>query len=116
LLASRPGNGGERAPQLRREAGEWLAQRGRPSDDHQRRAGGAGIARGAVGFAQATPRAIPLHGIPQLSAHREPGARWFGRFAPEHDEGRAIDALTSLEERLEIGAGGQPLASGKAIP
>jgi hypothetical protein len=43
-------------------------------------------------------------------------ARWFGRFAPEHDEGRAIDALTSLEERLEIGAGGQPLASGKAIP
>jgi len=100
---------------LRGEPGERLSQRRGPPNDHQRRAGRARVAHCSIGFAQPPPGAIPLHGVPQLSAHREPGAGWLGRFAPEDDEGRTIDALTSLEERLEIGAGGQPLASRKAI-
>jgi len=100
---------------LRGEPGERLSQRRGPPNDHQRRAGRARVAHCSIGFAQPPPGAIPLHGVPQLSAHRESGAGWLGRFAPEDDEGRTIDALTSLEERLEIGAGGQPLASRKAI-
>jgi hypothetical protein len=93
-----------------------LAQRRWTADDHQRGARRSRITGGAVGLAQATPRPIALHGVLDLPAHRESGARRFGTLTPEHDEGGAVDALASLEERLELGAGGQPLAPGKAAP
>jgi len=114
-LSPGPGDRRQRPAQLRGETCERLPQRRGPTDDHQRRAGRARVTDRSIGFAQPPPGAIALHGAPQLSTHREPGAGWLGRFAPEDDEGRTIDALTSLEERLEIGAGGQPLASGKTM-
>jgi len=55
-----------------------------------------------------------LDGVPQLSAHGEPHARWLVGLAPEHDERRTVDSLAPLEERLEVGAGGQSLSTRKS--
>jgi len=52
-----------------------------------------------------------LDGVAQLSAHREPDARWLVGVAPQHDERRTVDAFAPLEERLKIRACGQPLSS-----
>jgi hypothetical protein len=38
------------------------------------------------------------------------------RLRPEHKKRRPIDPLTSVKERLKLGAGGQPLAAGKSTP
>ena len=109
-----PGDGRQGRPELRRQSGEWLAQRRRAPHDHQRRPRRCRVARRAIRLAQASPRAVALHGVLELTADREARARRLGRVAPEHDQGGAVDPSTSLEERLEVGAGGQPLASRKA--
>ena len=112
--APRPGNAGQCSPQLRRQAWERLRQRRRPTDDHHRRPFGCRITTGAVSLPEPTPRAVPLHSVLELSAHRKPCARRPRRLAPQDNEGRPFDPSASLEERLKISAGGQPLASGKA--
>ena len=114
IEAARPGNRRQRRPQLACSiANGAVSAAGRPTITIARLRRSR-VATGAVGLAQPTPRAVPLHGVLQLSAHSESGARRLRRFPPEDDEGRPIDSSASLEERLKISAGGQPLASRKA--
>jgi hypothetical protein len=75
--------------------------------------GRRGLAHRAVRLAQASPRAVSLHGAPDLPAHRESGAARLVRRTPEYDHGRPINSLAPLEERLKFSAGGQPFASRK---
>jgi hypothetical protein len=105
---------GQRRAELQGQSGERLGQRRRPSHDHDGRPRRRGVPGCPVGLAQSTPRAISLYRISDLSAHCEPCARRPDRLAPQHDERRPVNASASLEKRLKIGAGGQPLASGKA--
>ena len=111
---ARAGDCGQRPAELGHQRSERFDQHPGPADDHQRRARRRGIAAGPVGFAQATASTIPLHSVLELSAHCEPCARRPDRLAPQHDERGPVNASASLEKRLKIGAGGQPLASGKA--
>ena len=70
--------------------------------------------RRAVRLAQTPPRAIPLDGAADLTTHGEAGSARLGRRAPEHDHGRPVNSFAPLEERLDVGAGGQPFATWKA--
>jgi hypothetical protein len=104
---------GQRPTELHGQSGERLGERRRPSHDHDGRPCRRGVPGGPVGLAQSAPRAISLYRISDLSAHCESHARRPDRLAPQHDERRPVNASASLEKRLKIGAGGQPLASGK---
>ena len=48
------------------------------------------------------------------SAQSITSARRLASLTPQHDEGGPVDPSASLEKRLKLGAGGQPLASGEA--
>jgi hypothetical protein len=99
--------------QLVGQGREGPTERAGPTYDHECRVGRRGLAHRAVCLAQASPRAVSLHGASDLPAHRESGAaRLVGR-TPEHDHGRPINSLAPLEERLNFSAGGQPFASRK---
>src|SRR5918994_7651875 len=108
------GNRGQRVPELSGQGGEGGGQCGWPADDHQRGPGRCGLAAGPIGFAQPAAGPIPLHGGLELATHGEPGARRLVGLSPEHHERRPVDPSASLKERLELGAAGQPLASGEA--
>jgi hypothetical protein len=73
-----------------------------------------GVPAHPVRLAEAAPCAIALHRILELPAHGKPCPRRLGSLAPQHDERRPVDASASLEERLKIGAAGQPLGSREA--
>jgi hypothetical protein len=99
---------------LRGKRAERLGEHRRAADDDQRGAARGSIPTRAVCLAQAATRTIPSHGILELSAHGEPCTRRLRRLTPEHNERGPVDPSASLEKRLKLGAGGQPLASGKA--
>src|SRR6266850_1693213 len=110
--ASRPRarNGRERAAQLGGERRERLAQRGRSPDDHKRGVRRGRVAGRSICLAQPATSPVTLHGAANLPTYREAGPSWLGRLAPEHDHGRPVDSLTTLEERLKFSAGGQPVS------
>ena len=112
--SSRAGNGGQRVAHLTEQHGKRLAQHRGPSDHDDRRPRGRRVTRGPIRLAQSPPRTIALHRQPQLAAHREADTCGFVRFSPEHDERRTIDPLAPLKKRLELGVGGQSLASREA--
>ncbi len=93
---------------------EWPFEHDSLGDDHERHAGRRGIARHPKGLAQPAPRAIPRDRSPDLSGHSEPRAPRTIRLAPQHDERRTINTLALPKERLNFGAGGQPLAAGES--
>jgi hypothetical protein len=52
-----------------------------------------------------------MHGVSDVTSDREPSAAGAAGDAPEDDYGWSVDALALSEERLELGAAGQPLAA-----
>jgi hypothetical protein len=112
--ATHGGNARQRSTQLPSECRKRFGERRRATDDDQGNPARRGVPGGPIRLPQPATGAIPLNGVLELSAHGEPGARRFLRLTPQHDEGRSVDASASLEERLEFGAGGQPLASREA--
>jgi hypothetical protein len=104
----------QRAAELRRQACERLGQCRRSTDHHERHPRRRRVPARAIGLAQSPARAITLHSSLELSTHGEPRARRLTGLTPQHDEGWPFDPSASLKQRLELGAGGQPLASGKA--
>src|SRR2546430_2702591 len=75
---------------------------------------GRGLARRPIRFAQAATDAIAVNGTPDLAAHGEAHTTRFDALAPENDRGRPVNVFAPLEERPEVGAGGQPFASREA--
>jgi hypothetical protein len=112
--ATHSGNTRQRSAQLPGEPRERLGERRRPTDDDERNLSRRGVSGSAIRLPQAATDTVSLDGVLELSAHGKAGARRFPRLTPQHDEGRSVDASASLEERLEFGAGGQPLASREA--
>jgi hypothetical protein len=92
---------------------EGSTERSGAADDHESRVGGRGVALRPVCLAKTTPRAVALHGAPDLAAHRKSSTARLVRRTPEYDHGRPINSLAPLEERLKFSAGGQPFASRK---
>jgi hypothetical protein len=93
---------------------ERLPKRARAADDHEGRVRGRRAANRTVGLAQSAPRSVSLDGTPDLSTHGESGAARLVRRSPEYDHGRPINSLAPLEERLKIGAAGQPFVPRKS--
>lgn len=106
-----PRNSAESIPHLGDEIVEVHGHRPRPSDDHQSDLIGRGVTRPPIRFAKPTSHPIALDRPAQLPTDGKPGLPRGIRRSPEHDQGRPIDSLALLEERLEIGAPCQPLAS-----
>jgi len=92
---------------------ERPTDRGGPTDDHERRVRGRGVAHRAVRLAETAPGAVSLHGATDLPTHGKSGAARLVRRTPEYDHGRPVNSLAPLEERLKFSAGGQPFASTK---
>lgn len=90
---------------------KWHLQHSRPADDDERRMQWGGGACDTIRLAQATPRAVSLHGIAELTAHGKSHARGVRHIAIENDERRSIDSFALLKKCLELRAGGQPLVS-----
>ena len=110
----RPRNRRQGSAQLHGERRERLCQHRGTAHDHDGCALGRGVATRAVRLAQPAASPIALDGILELSTHGEPCTCRPRRLAPQHNEGGPVDTSASLEKRLKISAGGQPLASGKA--
>ncbi len=70
-------------------------------------------ARDSIGLTHPAPRAVSSHGTPDLACHREACPMWTVALSPEDGQQRSIDSLALLEERLDLGAVGQPLAARK---
>jgi hypothetical protein len=88
---------------------------GRSPDDHDGYSGGSFASSRPVGLAQPAPDSVPRHRPAHLTAHREPRALALVgfRLTPQHDHQRPIDSLALLEERLKLGAAGQPFTPGE---
>ena len=106
-----PRNSAERITHLGDEIVEVHGHRPRTADDHQCHPCGCGLARPPVRFPEPPPYPIALHRAAQLPTHGEADLSRRVRRPPEHDQGRSIDPLALLEERLEVGAPCQPLLS-----
>lgn len=112
--SSPAGNGVEGAPKLIHQLAEWLHDCYGSPDDHDDCLARNGLSRGSVGCTKTSPDPVTINRTPNLPAHREPGPGRSQRGEPEHNQPRPVDPFASLEERLELGAGGQPLTSRKA--
>lgn len=101
-------------PEIGDQNFELDVQDSRPPDDHECCALRRRTAGRPIRFTKPPPRAIALRRAADLPTHCEPDATRSLHGTPEHDESRTIDSLALLEQRLEIGAAGQPLAPAEA--
>jgi hypothetical protein len=86
-----------------------------PADDDHRHGGRRLTPRLPVRLPQPALDPVTRHGPTHLATYREPGPPYPAGLVgtPEHNHQGPIDPFAAPEQRLEIGAAGQPLASGK---
>jgi len=102
---------GQRAPQLTDQRTEFHVKYTLlPNDDHRHGLWGC-TPSGPVGLSQTPPDPVPIDRPPEPAADGEANPPTALRLAPEHKKRRSLDSLASVEERLKLGAGGQPLAA-----
>jgi hypothetical protein len=82
-------------------------RRGPPNHDHVH-TGWGDVPSAPIGFAQPAPSPVASHRSTDLAADGE--ARAAGPFAgtPQENHRRSFDSLALLEQRLELGASGEP--------
>jgi hypothetical protein len=67
----------------------------------------------SVRLAEPPARTIAFDGSPDLPTDREARLPLLRRLAPQHDEGRPLQALAPLEHRLELAGASEPLRARK---
>ena len=82
-------------------------------DHDDRRAHGSESPSRTIRRPELTPNPIAIDRTVQLAAHGKSYAPRLTCLRPQQNTRRPIDALTPLEERLELSAAGQPLAARK---